>query len=594
MASERSLAPRVSGFVRTDARGEAHVAVVVRAADTGERVETRTDSRGWFEVAHPFADDAGLELLVEGAPAGAIPLPRGGTVHEVDVGLPADDRADRVRLGGRRVDAGRIARLREGGHAVLNGALREHGFGDDASAGDRARLLARILAPLPSDDLLEARGCQAPLQRWAEAVATEEAEWLGEWLGSLSPPRVAPGTTAEHVCGSFHLHVDPVGPRPDPWVSRTPITLPGSAAVLGHTDPHGPSNYVQRVCFWLSLARDRFLSAGFREPNGGGTIHVMLTGCYSGGYARNGWIWINPGLPEDELAPLLVHEYMHLVQEAYEPAAEGPWHLGREGGSVLAEELVIPAANTHIAFANQQSGILAAPWLPLGEGSDPFSLFLHYLAEQHPKRGTWVYRRWLEIFAAGGNDPVHLGPALQDLWPVPPAAGVRHVGTAWPADDTLLGNFWLACALKDLHPAAPDPRFGFSCNAEFGLLARGRRYARLRPVHLVGDRYVRRGATFTQGGTVRAYAADFFRLELSASVDEVRVALSTVGGFARPLLQVAVVESGHRVREVVRASDASWIETFPSEQDGIRIHHLWIVVAAAAVGGAYHLHVTAA
>lgn len=596
-----SFLVRVFGCVVRNGEPGPGVEVVLREARGGIVVDrVRTDSRGAFDISHVSASvGTPLELAVPDSRVTPVPIPVSTPVHEVEIELPREGGDEPGSIDGRRAYAAALARLHEHGPALLADAMA--GMSDSALPLERVRVLREVLTPVLPDHLLRRGDCETPLYQWLEAVGAElgeewgtdwEAGWLGDRLGAEANGQ------KEHVCGPFKILYADGEEGPDPYVSRTPITLPGTAFVLGHTDPQGPPNYIQRVCFWLSFARERFVSAGsFREPLGGGEVVVQITADTSSGAAFKGRLYLNPRHSDDALARYAVHEYMHLIQEEYEKEyggapKEGSWLRGREGGSVLAEELVLPAVNAHVGYANDRNGILSQPEISLSKQDYELSLLLLYLAEQHPRGGMWFYRRWLEVFGAAGYDPDVLPPLWADLWPTPPSHGIRHVGAAWSSGDTLLGNFWLACALKDLISSSSDPRFGLVGNGEFALLDRGVRYTRMRPVHVLRETTIRSHNRFTRGDvSVPSYGARFFRFEVPSSVDRVRIEFSATGTLTRPLVQVAVVEPGHRVREIVRTTNTTWAESFDSDQNSLRIHHLWVVVAGAEAGGEFRLSI---
>lgn len=583
---------RVCGSIRRQDQPQPGVPVVLRTSDDGAVLqESLTDAQGAFEFQYvPGPPERPLELaLLEPGDVQPIPVSAIAAVHVMAIRLPPPDPPARVCLGGRWVLAHRLQELRADAKGVLGQAMEEKGLWPPLSLSKFARLLAFVLEPLPFDDLLGPGGCETPLARWVEATVAELGPPV-DWVGMLIPPPSA-AAMKEHRCGPFRIFY---GSNVNDPPSATPIVLPGTATILGYTSAQGEPNVIQRICFWLTFARERFVASGaFKDPLAGGDIRVFTTGT-SGGEGRKGVIRINPGLSDDETARLLVHEYMHLIQEEYEgPSDCASWCNGREGGSVLAEEFVMPAANTHVTFANALKGFLAAPGISMVERSYSQSLLLLYLAEQHPRGGMWMYKRWLELFGAKGYDPTLLGDTFRDLWPVPPSHGIRHDGAAWAAEDILFGNFWLACALKDLTASPVDARFGFAGNAEFSLLGTGQPYTRMRPVQITNAETLRRTSAYTfKDEVVMPYGARFYRFEVISSVDDIRVDFEASGAFTRPLIQVAVVEPGHRVRDIVRTTSARWGAAFPSAQNGFRIHHFWVVVAGMETSGKFTLVVT--
>lgn len=484
---------------------------------------------------------------------------------------------------------------------------------------ERAVELVAALHPALVDDLLRPKLCNTPMTRLLYDVVRVK-QWNREVLLALEEiiigyDRFGGGFTT-YTCPPFTINYDTTGTfAVSTTDSVSDIVIPGTATVVGATAINGVPDYVERICFWLQYALTIYTNPPFslRTPLGGGTIQVYVNDP-SYGHAGGGQITINNNLSNDLLGWVLVHELMHLVQEEYETnGMAGGWSPGREGGAVLAEDAVLDPINRYIGEADDfftGQGTLFAPQNSLKNQSYKQSLFLKYISEQHSSRinpgdeptiGVETYRALLESYDAHGWTTEALEQAVNGLPWYQSFYKLDYLDLARLdelSSETLLGNFWLACYLKDFGVGSPDRRFDFmedeeNCLAD-EILSIGT-ISTLRSVNLQADVTLSPGGTLTlssgAGGSVSEFGARFYRVRLDAAVNTLRVNFSANAGFTRPLVQVVAVDSGNTVRDIMRTDRTTWSRTVANDRAGNKLDHLLIVVAGTDTGGSFTLSV---
>lgn len=484
---------------------------------------------------------------------------------------------------------------------------------------ERAVNLVASLNPVLVDDLLRPKLCNTPMTRLLYDVVRVK-QWDRSVLLTLEEiivgyDRFGGGFTT-YSCPPFNINYDTAGAfAVSATDSVSDIVMPGTGTVVGATSLNGAPDYVERICFWLQRALTVYTSPPFslRTPLGGGTIQVYVNDP-NYGHAGGGQITVQNNLSDNLLAWVLVHELMHLVQEEYETnGTAGGWYPGREGGAVLGEDTVLDPINRYIAEADDfftGQGTLFAPQNSLKSQSYKQSLFLKYLSEQHSARvnpgdeptiGVETYRALLESFDAHGWTTDAVEQAVNAL---PWYQGFYKFDYLDPArldelsSETLLGNFWLACYLKDFGVGSPDRRFDFmedeeNCLAD-DILGIGS-ISTLRSVNLQADVTLSPGGTVTlssgAGGSVSDFGARFYRVRPDASINTLRVNFSAGAGFTRPLVQVVAVDSGNAVRDIVRTDRTTWNRTIANDRSGNKLDHLLVIVAGTDTGGSFTLSV---
>ena len=540
-----------------------------------------------------------------------------GSVQEIHVQLPngnGHSRGRTVSVAGYEVDRRVFEALKPEDVLGIAESLYKR------ERDERSVQLVAALNPTLVDDLLRPKLCNTPMTRLLLDIVRIK-QWNREILLRLEEiiiglDRFSGFGFTTYTCAPFVINYDTTGTfAVSTTDSVSNIVMPGTGTVVGTTAVNSVPDYIERICFWLQRALTVFTTPPYslRTPIGGGTIQVFVNDP-NFGHAGGGVITVQNNLSNDLLAWVLVHELMHLVQEEYETnGTAGGWSPGREGGAVLAEDTVLDPINRYIAEADNfftGQGTLFAPQNSLRAQSYKQSLFLKYISEQHSSRinpgdeptiGVETYRALLESFDASGwttaafEQAVNSLPWYQSFYKMDylDAARLDEVSS-----ETLLGNFWLACYLKDFGVGSPDRRFDFMEDEENTLaddiLGSGA-VSTLRSVNLEVDATLSPGGSLTlssgAGGSVSEFGARFFKVKPNASIDTVRVNFTANAGFTRPLVQVVAVESGNTVRDIVRTDRTSWNRTIANDRTGNKLDHLLIIVSGTDTGGTFSLSI---
>jgi len=520
-----------------------------------------------------------------------------------------------VQVGGRLVDR-RALEAFEPLPALEAGAVA-------APAGPGISALVESLRPRPDGALGSGDFCLTPHLRFLDEVARFKG-WDGDVLAAVKRSLTGSGAPAAapqvHSCPPFEIRYrldKNDAAAVDPTDSVSDIVLPGTTLVVGATTANGTPDYVERICFWLHHALAAYTGppASLRVPLGGNPIEVEVTPFETS--ATRGKICIKHDLSNDVLAWWLTHELMHLVQEEYEHGGLGEWHPGREGGAVLAEDFVVDAINRYIAEAGvfrKIPGTLAAPATCICTLDYRQALFLKYLAEQHgdrvsatmdPAAGLLTYRDLLESFDQLGYQTAAVEQAVSRTSWYQSLFRFDYLDAArldLASSETLLGNLWLACYLKDLGTRDPEPRFDFIENDERslspGLFGEPDVVNRLCGVTLTSTTALPRGGTVVlssgPGSVVPPFGARFYRVNPAPEVENVLLSFHAANGFGAPLVQVVMVEqtaAGPAVRDILRSDRASWVRAIANGRTGTPLDHLLLVVAGTESGGAFTLAV---
>lgn len=426
---------------------------------------------------------------------------------------------------------------------------------------------------------------------------------------------------ATHGCPNFNITFQTSGTDQPPAADTGGnITMPGTGTVVGTTTSgNGVPDYIEKLCFWLENALATYTNPPFslRNPAVSGKIPVNVTGALAiagAGSAGGGSMTIARDLNDDLLAAVPTHELMHLIQELYEGAGTaGGWNSGMvEGGAVLGEDVVFDAHNRYIVQATA-SGTLAFPSTSLNTYGARYylALFLKYISEQQSSRvnpadepsiGVETYRAVLERFDADGYTDAAFEAAVRQLpwyqsfykYHYLDAAGLDETSS-----ETLLGNFWLACYLKDFGINSPDRRFDFmedEENATWDTIFLGAdSVSTLGAVSLTSTTTLNSGGALTlssgSGGSVSSFAARFYKVNVASGVDTLRVDFTAGAGFNRPLVQIVLVEPGNVVRDILRSDRTTWSRTIANTRGGTNLDHILIVVAGTDTSGSFTLAV---
>jgi hypothetical protein len=625
----------VSGRVTYAESGLPAVDVRIRAMDADFLFddflgEANTDTAGKFSIVYDvrrFRDlferapdvylmvfDRRGELLTDTRDA---VVRNAGAELEIHVQLPGfgpDVERPKVRVAGMPVDRETYERLTS--DDLLS--MAELAF-QGRDLPEAATLLAR-LSPELTPETMRKRLCFTPLarflrhtvelKRWDRAVALR----LEEVLIGYTPT----AGYASYTTPNFTLNYETSGSdQPPTSDSGGNVTMPGTGTVVGTTiGGNGVPDYVERLGFWLENALATYVNPPFslRNPAASGRIPVSVTGT-APGFAGGGSVTIGRNLNDDLLAAVPTHELMHLIQDLYETAgAAGDWNPGvREGGAVLAEDVVFDTHNRYLVEASLGGGTLQNPHRSLKDAGQRYelALFLKYLSEQQsgrvtaadePAIGVETYRQLLERFdAAGYTDPAF----AQAVAALPWYQGFHRCSYLDAAkldetnSETLLGNFWLACVMKDFGLNVPDRRFDFMEDEETAtwdsIFMGGDVVGTLGSLTPTSSTTLTAGATITlssgAGGSVNPFAARVYKVDVGAAVDMVKLEFTAGAGFTEPLVQMLLVEPGNTVRDILRSDQRSWSRTVANLHGATALDHIMVVVAGTGTGGTFTLTV---
>lgn len=542
-----------------------------------------------------------------------------GPMQEIFVQLPErkpEDAGPAVEVGGTPVNRPAFDQLEpEGLLAIADFAIR----GRDNEAG--AKLLAR-LSPELDPKRLAADYCFTPLVRvLRDAVRVKE--WPRDVALRLEELLIGYDPAASYAtldCPNFAITYQTSGSDQPPTADTGGnITMPGTGAVVGTTTAgNGVPDYIEKLCFWLENALAIYTNPPFnlRNPAAGGKIPVNVTGT-SAGSAGGGAMTIGRNLGDDLLAAVPTHELMHLIQELYQTAGTaGGWNLGMvEGGAVLGEDVVFDTHNRYVVQATS-SGTLASPATSLNASTARYflALFLKYISEQQSSRvgagdepaiGVETYRALLERFDTDGYGNAAFEAAIAQLPWYQSLYAFGYLDAARldeTSSETLLGNFWLGCYLKDLGTpvtidSVPERRFDFmedEENATWDSIFVGPdTVGALGSVSLTSTNTLNAGGNLTlssgAGGSVSPFAGRFFKVSVASAVDTLRIDFAAAAGFARPLAQIVLVEPGNVVRDILRSDRTTWSRTIANARAGVSLDHVLVVVAGTDTGGSFSL-----
>lgn len=397
------------------------------------------------------------------------------------------------------------------------------------------------------------------------------------------------------------------------------VSAQGAPNVGTTTGGNGIPDYVEALGVWLENALATYTSSPFTlaNPASGGRIPVTVAYTpYSGLAFRTGSMTVSNDLNDDLLAAVPTHELMHLIQYQYETAGTtGIWHPGMlEGGAVLGEDVVFDPHNRYIVQSTG-AGILGSPTSSLHSWDYRMALFLKYLTEQQsskvfgsdePAIGVDAYRALLEKCDSLGYTTAALDQAIGELPWYQSFYTFAYLDAARldeTSAETLLGNFWLACYLKDFGDpvqidGVTERRFDFmedEENATWDSIFLGAdTVSTLGAVTLTSTSTLNSGGSVTLSsgaGSVSTFAARFYKVNINSAVNTLRVDLTAGAGFTRPLVQIVLVEAGNVVRDILRSDRTTWSRTIANDRGGTDLDHIMIIVAGTDTGGTFSLSV---
>lgn len=446
------------------------------------------------------------------------------------------------------------------------------------------------------------------LKKWPREVALKVEDILHmRWTGFAEQT---------HECANFRITYQDSGTAAVPSSTAAQDVLdPGSnpPVVLASLPAGGVPTYIKRICFWLERALASYINAPFSmlNPAASGKIPVVVNSGSYGSASPSGTFYLNNNLDPDVLCAVAVHELFHMVQ--YEYGGSGTWRSSVfEGGAVFAEDSAADLMNRYIDETRTNfngTGVMANTNLSLNDASYKTSLFWRYIAEQHsgdtiePFVGVETYRKIIEKCAAGSYSNNDVKAAIREL---PWYQDFHEFHYLDPArqdltnGETTLGNYALACYLKDLGVNKPDSRFDFIEDEEnihidnvIGGVADITSMPSVTVTSTMNLTNAGSSSAITQIGTVNDLASRYYELNIDPAVTNVQVEFIANAGFNSHVFQIVQVDEDGNVRDIHRTDKSSYTKTITNERGGKKLDRLVVVVSGGEDSGGFIINFNA-
>ncbi len=593
--SEDPRTPKELATVRTDRKGAFHISLKGEEHPSGDiRVAVR-DAVGRTLIT---GDDAILH--VDGVRVGidlSVPVER----------LPKPGRQrPLIQVGPLLADAKVVAEATPDLiYDVVNTLL-----GDEISTAARKRvdqlfpgigLVERRVEPLCYTSVLESLDSIIKLKGFTREVELNVDAVMRMERSSF--------TTATYLCPNFEITYDTAQVNSD--TSAATVYDPGSnpPVSIGSLPAGGAPTYIKRVCFWLERALASYVNAPFSmlNPAGGGRIPVIINTAPYGGATPSAF-YLNNALNDDLLCAVAVHELFHMVQ--FEYGGSGTWRQSVfEGGAVFAEDTAADLMNRYLDEAGTNFngiGVMSNTNISLDTASYKASLFWRYISEQQsgditePFIGVETYRRMIELCSAGSYSVNEVKQAIREL---PWYQDFYEFGYLDAArldrtnSETTLGNYALACRLKDLGSNVPDRRFDFIEDEEniyIDEVVGGPAQSTLASVTLAGSSAVSPSVSAMWSGTVNKFAHRYYEVTVDPAVTNVQVNFSAGSGLTSRLFQIALIDNNGVVRDIHRTDASTYAKRITNDQSGVKLSKLVLIVTGADSSGSFSLSASAA
>jgi hypothetical protein len=468
-----------------------------------------------------------------------------------------------------------------------------------------SRLTRRTLSTRP---IFEAIDVLIRQRNWPRELALEFERILrGSDLGYA---------TLTYDTANFHItYYDAGVDAVDPDTSAQDVTEPGSTpgVVIDTLPAGGPPTYVKRVAYWLEKALNKYVSAPFSmlSPAAAGKIPVYVLNYAFGGATPTGF-YIDKDLPDDIVCAVSVHELFHMVQFQY--PGTGTWLTAlREGGAVVAEDAVADLMNRYLDEAGTNFngvGTQSNTNRSLFNASYKACLFWRYIAEQmssdlsEPLIGVETYRKIVERCSAGSWSTEDLRAAIrelpwhQDLYQFSYLDLARLDRTS---SETVLGNYALACYLKDVGTNLPDRRFDFMEDEEEIRIDDILHDAidptlplqtTLAPVTLSGSGIVTPAASVAFAASVNDFAHRYYEVAIDGAVTNIEVQFTAGGGLIGSIFQMALIDEDGKVRDIHRSDAANYTKRVTNLRDGKQLSRIALVVSGAGGSGPFNMQIS--
>ena len=164
-----------------------------------------------------------------------------------------------------------------------------------------------------------------------------------------------------------------------------------------------------------------------------------------------------------------------------------------------------------------------------------------------------------------------------------------------------MGNYALACYLKDLGVHVPDRRFTFaenSANVYFDDLLRTFYAGRVPVVDTLVPVAVAGRETLTPTGSasfstfVGRFGSRYFAVSVDPGVIGARIQFTAAPGLIGSLFQIILIDETGAVREIYRTDTHSYVKQVPNALNGRRLDRIVLVVTGAPTNGYFGLTAT--
>jgi hypothetical protein len=420
-----------------------------------------------------------------------------------------------------------------------------------------------------------------------------------------------------YECPNFIITYQTAGPAAvSADTSAQDVIEPGSnpPVVIGSLPAGAPPTYIKRLCFWLERALDSYVSPPFSmlNPAASGKIPVNVIAETFGGANPSGF-HIGNALPNDLMCAVAVHELFHMVQ--YEYGGTGLWRQSVfEGGATFAEDSAAELMNRYLDEAGANfngSGVMVIPNQSISTASYKCSLFWRYVAEQHsplitladePKIGVETYRKIIEECSAGSYTTANVKTALRNLPWYQDFYEFEYLDPMkldLTRAETTLGNYALACYLKDLGTNVPDRRFDFMEDEEniyidevINAILGTPLQTTLASVALSGNGTVTTASAVSFSGSVNTFGNRYYEVNVDPGVTNVTVQFTAGAGLTSSVFQIGLIDENGAVRDIHRTDKAAYTKQITNLRDGVRLSKLAIVVTGADSSGNFSLSAT--
>ncbi len=463
---------------------------------------------------------------------------------------------------------------------------------------------AHELTVISATPILEVIDELIRIKDWPRDLQVQIEEILGRLNASFASVTVN--------CGDFRVTYQTTGADAvDLSQAAEDVFDPGTTNLLTTLPAGTMPTYIKRICFWLQRALNSYINAPFslRNPAASGLIPVNIINIPYG-FANPSGMTLGNQMADDLICAVAVHELFHMVQ--YEYSISGDWRSAMiEGGAVFAEDSAADSMNRYLDEADNNfngPGLLVQPNLALPTASYKTSLFWRYIAEQlssrirtihEPKIGVETYKAIIEACDAGSTSTADIETAVRNLPWYQRLAKFGYLDAARldrTSSETTLGNFALACYLKDQGINVPDRRFDFmedEENIHIDDVIGATTSTTLRSVALSGSGTLTSTNVLNFTAAVNRFGRHYFEIGVDSAVTNLVVDFTANIALIRPIFQIALIDEDGNVRDIHRTDHANYTKMLTNLRGTKKLRKIVLVVSGAETAGNFSIQVNA-